>query len=602
MNRFGSCVALVLLTSCATPEGATTRKVQGLSTVEEGATLTLPVPFVTRTWNRVDACGSQPSCDSVDSDQECCTVASTEPRKVPHLLPEQDLFTPRDGAEYRIPALVQTKAGPLIAFAEKRYDSRCSQDSGKIEVVYRVRMSPTQGWGAERVLCRNPLPTTVAGTHEDWDVAYPTGDTCGNPTPVYDSENDRVAIVMSANNGNYAQHQSSVDSCGMVLITNDTPGARKTFWSVSNPVSAWPSGISFSTPKDITALVRTAPMGWDMIGPGNGLDLGNGRLVFPASKRNILAQATVTNGQYTASWSAMSVPGTSSEGAIVERLDGSLMRNDRFTGSEVDAPGELFRRKMSIQGSDGTWSAWTRIDQPLSPSHDCAACGLYGDSCNPRPASCPGSGFGVQGSIGRYSGKGTSRLFFTNPGNSLDRIGLAVRLSYDEGVTWPLGRELVAPTNTNPTGYSSAALVEEEVGSGVGILFERAPLAGGAKTDAIHYLWASLSALLCGRSEPIHVAGNSWLGSFAKMDRDSLGITRYEGSATTNTGTQGTLVIESTLTTLTTAPQQVQAWFDGIGYTATVSPSNPGRYTLDGVTIVTVDPWVSGSAWCEKGY
>ena len=90
----------------------------------------------------------------------------------------------QDGyACFRIPAIVKSKAGTLLAFAEARKNS-CS-DTGNIDLV--VKRSEDGGKTWSRII-------TV------WD----DGDNvCGNPSPIVDQETGRIILVSCWNVGEY---------------------------------------------------------------------------------------------------------------------------------------------------------------------------------------------------------------------------------------------------------------------------------------------------------------------------------------------------------------------------------------------------------------
>ena len=128
----------------------------------------------------------------------------------------------------------------------------------------------------------------------------------------------------------------------------------------------------------------------------------------------------------------------------------------------------------------------------------------------------------------RYSiGNESDRLIFSGPASALDRFGLTVRISYDEGDTWPIGRELAPPQPRQHTGYSSVARVAD----GVGVLFERRrpSTERGKNKQSIHYRWLNLAAVLCGRSEPMLIGGNAWMGNFTERIRHADGTLEYRG-------------------------------------------------------------------------
>lgn len=91
---------------------------------------------------------------------------------------------------FRIPAIVQSKAGTLLAFAEARKNS-CS-DTGNIDLV--VKRSEDGGKTWSRII-------TV------WD----DGDNvCGNPSPIVDQETGRIILISCWNLGETMRNKSSI--------------------------------------------------------------------------------------------------------------------------------------------------------------------------------------------------------------------------------------------------------------------------------------------------------------------------------------------------------------------------------------------------------
>jgi sialidase-1 len=126
------------------------------------------------------------------------------------------------------------------------------------------------------------------------------------------------------------------------------------------------------------------------------------------------------------------------ESAVVELADGRLMLNMRHSG------GEKMARMVCLSRTDGvTWE-----DQ-------------HYDETLVEPA--------CQGSILRYSWPeqgGASRILFSNPADAKQRDKMTVRLSTDEGKTWPTARMLYA----GPAAYSSLAPLPD---GSIGCLYER---------------------------------------------------------------------------------------------------------------------------------
>ena len=100
-----------------------------------------------------------------------------------------DLYVENTGGyrQFRIPAVVLTSDGTLLAFAEGRKYS--GSDTGNIDLVLRRSTDGGQTWNPMQVI---------------WD----DGDnTCGNPAPVVDPETGRILLP------GLGVYQPSIDFC-----------------------------------------------------------------------------------------------------------------------------------------------------------------------------------------------------------------------------------------------------------------------------------------------------------------------------------------------------------------------------------------------------
>ncbi|MFJ1552390.1 sialidase family protein [Streptomyces mirabilis] len=156
---------------------------------------------------------------------------------------------------YRIPAVVTTRAGTVLAFAEGRRDG--AGDSGHIDVVLRRSFDGGCTWGSLRV------------------VAAGGGDTRGNPAPVVDPRTGRIVLVTSYNSG-------AVTEARIMRGEVTARQGRRVFVQTSRD-----DGVRFSAPRDITAEVKPLGWRWYATGPGHAIALRHGphagRLVVPAN-------------------------------------------------------------------------------------------------------------------------------------------------------------------------------------------------------------------------------------------------------------------------------------------------------------------------------
>ena len=134
----------------------------------------------------------------------------------------------QDGyACFRIPAIVQSKAGTLLAFAEARKNS-CS-DTGNIDLV--VKRSEDGG-------------KTWSRTITVWD----DGDNvCGNPSPIVDQETGRIILVSCWNLGEDHEKQiidkTSKDSRRVYVLYSDNDGKSWSAPKESHHPSSTPIGL-----------------------------------------------------------------------------------------------------------------------------------------------------------------------------------------------------------------------------------------------------------------------------------------------------------------------------------------------------------------------
>jgi len=215
---------------------------------------------------------------------------------------------------FRIPALVVTLQGTVLAFCEGRKHS--SSDAGDIDLV--LKRSPDGGrtWG--------PLQMV-------WDDGE---NTIGNPCPVVDRETGTVWLAFCWNNDR-------------VFVTKSSD-----------------EGKSWSTPREITAAVKPADWTWYATGPGHGLQLRSGRLLIPCDHRlagggEVMYSHVFYSDDHGATWQRGGSLGENTDECMaVETEDGSVYLNMRsYHGKN--------RRAYAWSGDGGeTWSE-VQLDEAL---------------------------------------------------------------------------------------------------------------------------------------------------------------------------------------------------------------------------------------------
>jgi len=349
---------------------------------------------------------------------------------------------------FRIPSIVRAKqSNVLIAIAEGRQCS--SVDYGNINLVYKRSTNNGKTWSAMK------------------DLVGVGDGTWGNPTPVVDERgNGTIYLFVSWNSGKTAQYANEYHPCTNEPLTTFDKGDRKVFL-----IKSIDHGVSWLPHVDMTSTLQPDDFKFDAMGPGNGIQLSYPpySMVIPATNRNIF----FANGR----WQYKMIPTGSSEGTITELSEGVLLRNDRVVKTLWLSNKSRFLSRGTLEG---TFSSF----QPHA--------GLVDPRC--------------QGSSMVYTLSNPHRLLFLNPARTDKRCQFTIRVSYDDGITWPISRLLhdnmtAAQTCLWPRrgGYSSMAKTHD---FHVGIMTERNSTAGPSGRGYIEFHRVNLAWILNGATEP----------------------------------------------------------------------------------------------------
>jgi sialidase-1 len=333
---------------------------------------------------------------------------------------EADVFV--SGTEgyhtFRIPAIVVTNKGAVLAICEGRKGS--TSDTDNIDMVVRRSTDGGKSWSGLQVI---------------WDDG---ANTCGNPCPVVDRSTGVVWLAMTHNLGPDGEAD---------MARRKAKGTR-TVWICRSD----DDGATWSRPIDITATTKKPEWGWYATGPGVGIQLERGshtgRLIIPCNNtvqpdsphpdRFEYGNHAFYSDDHGKSWQVGdAVPALKiDEPQIVELTDGSIMMNMRSHFGKGC-------RVVSVSKDGGkTWGAIRHEEVLVEP--DC------------------------QASFLRYTdvkSGGRTRLLFTNPA-SKQRDKMTIRLSYDEGKTWPVAKLLCS----GPAAYSCLTVLTDMT---MGCLYER---------------------------------------------------------------------------------------------------------------------------------
>ncbi|MFD6344157.1 exo-alpha-sialidase [Streptomyces roseolus] len=334
----------------------------------------------------------------------------------------------------RIPALVTSTDGVLLAFAEgrTRMSTTGCHDVGDTDIVLRRSFDGGAHWED---------PQVVVGA--DDALAH------GNPAPVVDAATGRITLLYAGSDWNRDGAKPSRD------------GFARTVRAVhsSDGGATWTPGVALPQAK-------LPDWSWVSTGPGHGIQLvrgpHRGRLIVPGDhttrgRRTPGAQLYYSDdGGLTwtlgATTSGPHTPTASpAELTVAETTDGAVYVNARNSGPAQCGTNE---HRLETTSADGGAS----FAAPFTPVANLDTSPTFGSLLRLHARD-------LDGKPDRLLFSAPSRL---GPNTLEDRRELAVRSSYDEGRTWQTAGTLVS---AGRTGYSDLTLLPD---GSLGVLYETA--------------------------------------------------------------------------------------------------------------------------------
>lgn len=337
-------------------------------------------------------------------------------------LEKSEVFPPELNGivRYRIPGVVVTPKGTVLAYAEARKNG--SSDWGEIEIHLRRSTNGGKTWEASSQIAHHGArlegnPRKAEGGEKEQTV--------NNPVAIVDRETGAIEFLYCIN---YAR-------CYSMRSTDD--------------------GVTWSAPVDITASFEPfrAKYDWKVIatGPGHGIQIRSGRLVVPiwlaygkAGDHAPSAAGTIYSDDHGMTWQAgeLCLPnegdfGNPNETMITEVSNGCVMLVSRSVSKA--------NRKIVTTSPNGAtdWTTPVFHDQLWEPV--CMA------SIIAHPSK-PGTLI--------YSNPHTLKLDKDGkevPGGRGKRENLCIKLSHDDGKTWPINKVI----DPGKAAYSDLAVLPD---------------------------------------------------------------------------------------------------------------------------------------------
>lgn len=338
---------------------------------------------------------------------------------------------------FRIPAVIKLTDGSLLAFAEGRVDGM--NDFGNIKIVTKKSIDGGKTWG--------PLKIAVINNSLQ----------AGNPSPVIDLTDPaypKGRIFLFYNTGNASESK-----------VRKGQGLREVWYKTSAD-----GGDSWSAPVNITLQVHRPKQpqinaaynfaqDWRSYanGPGHAVQFASGkykgRIYVAANHSAGEPQSHYADGRahgfYTDDHGKtfklsdnINTPG-GNEAMAVTLSGNKLMINAR------NQLGNIRERIVAISNNGGENWDTTYFDPQL-----------------PDPV-CQGSIL----NIGKVKGKAV--LAFCNAADTVKRDNLTLRISFDEGKTWPISKVIAKNPAGEIDGYSAYSDIVKLSDTHIGVLYEK---------------------------------------------------------------------------------------------------------------------------------
>lgn len=326
-------------------------------------------------------------------------------------------------AAYRIPGLVTSNKGTLLATYDVRHNNSVDLQE-YIEIGLSRSIDKGVSWEPMRIPMsfgeNGGLPKAQNGV--------------GDPAILVDEHRGTIWII-----GTWAHGMGNQRAW-----FSSQPGMDKDHTAQLMIVKSEDDGKTWSEPINITKEVKESSSFFLLEGPGRGITMHNGTLVFPMQfidKNRMPHAGIIYSKDHGKTWKVSNpAKENTTEAQVVELKQGELMLNmrDNRGGS---------RAIMTTNDMGETWQ-----------EHSSSRSALIEPIC--------------MASLIKVRAKdnclGKDILLFSNPNSTKSRNNITVKASLDNGLTWKEANQMLLDEGTS-WGYTCLTMVDKET---VGILYE----------------------------------------------------------------------------------------------------------------------------------
>lgn len=320
---------------------------------------------------------------------------------------------------YRIPGLVTTKKGSLIAV----YDMR---RNGAVDLQEDVDIGMSRSTDGGTTW----EPMKVIMDMGEWGGLPENQNGIGDPSVLVDENTGTIWVAAVWAHGHPGERNWWASKPGI------SPKTTSQFMLTKSE----DDGLTWSEPINITGQIKDPKWHLVLQGPGKGITMSNGTLVFPAQFKdeNEMPHSTIIySSDKGDTWKiGTGAKPNTTESQVVELEDGSLMLNmrDNRGGSR------------SVYTTDNMGETWEE--------HPTSRGALIEPVC--------------MASLIKHTYRGNEYLLFSNPNSVERRENMTIKLSNDLGDTWPEEYQVLLDSGSG-RGYSCMTSIDEET---IGILYE----------------------------------------------------------------------------------------------------------------------------------
>jgi sialidase-1 len=349
---------------------------------------------------------------------------------------------------YRIPGLATTKKGTLLAI----YDAR-RQSSRDLQGDMDIGISRSTDGG------NTWEPMRIGLDMKEWGGLPEKFNGVSDACILVDKNSDKIFLAglwmhgVINNDGKWVEglNEDSTNWNHQWRTKGSQPGFGVKQTSQFLIATSTDDGKTWSDPVNITKMCKKEEWWLFAPAPGQGITLEAGTLVFPTQGRDKNGE-TFSNITWSKdggkSWTTSNPAySNTTENMVVQLSDGSIMLNARYNENRNNKGDDNGRVVVTTTDLGKTWT-----------EHSTSRSALIESTCMAS----------IHKHVYHENGEEKSILIFSNPNTKTGRHNMTIKVSFDDGKTWPEEYWMLLDEG-NSFGYSCLTSINENT---IGILYE----------------------------------------------------------------------------------------------------------------------------------